>query len=180
MDDIYEYKTDHQYFTHTGQSRSEERPTILSDAQRNQLFQRTLATQSMDEGSTVNNGGSGGGAHLLYRKRFDNSSFAKSLNDSTGDMNNQKDKKSHNHHHHSIQEMIKHFGKKAHLWPRKRHDSTSNLSNSPLVNDPQENFRVRSKSLDVDASRKILSDCESTYKIFDKIVNEGIIQMQLN
>lgn len=51
------------------------------------------------------------------------------------------------------------------------------LVTSP-VNDPQEQFRMRSKSLDVSynagAGHHILNDCDATYKIFDKIVREGI------
>lgn len=73
--------------------------------------------------------------------------------------------------------MIKHLGKKVHIWPRKRHDSTSNMSSNDtgLDNDEQENFRSRSKSLDVNGKPKILGDCDATYKMFDKIVKEGIL-----
>lgn len=132
---------------------------------------------------------------LAQRNRFDNSSFIRSLNSAvsqtsvdsghhTGSSaNNSKEKLSHkNHHHHSIQEMIKHFGKKVHIWPRNRHDSINeneiannrqNSNNLPDFPDPQENFRSRSKSLDVQSSRKVLDDCEATYKIYNRILKEG-------
>jgi 5'-AMP-activated protein kinase regulatory gamma subunit len=81
--------------------------------------------------------------------------------------------------------MIKHFGKKVHIWPRNRHDSINeneiannrqnsiNSNNLPDFQEPQDNFRSRSKSLDVQSSRKILDDCESTYKIYNRILKEG-------
>lgn len=131
---------------------------------------------------------------LAMKNRFDNSSFIRELNSTisqtsvdsgnhTGSSaNNSKEKLSHkSHHHHSIQEMIKHFGKKVHIWPRNRHDSINEneiASNQQRVSltpeqEPQENFRSRSKSLDVQSSRKILDDCESTYKIYNRILKEG-------
>ncbi|KAG5679542.1 hypothetical protein PVAND_009102 [Polypedilum vanderplanki] len=183
LDDIYEYKTDHQYFTHTGTS-NDGRISIASDAQRNSLF-RNYNTHSLDEYSIDN---------LRRPTRLDNSSFIKNLNSaisqnsvdsgnqsSCGSSNNSKEKLSNkNHHHHSIHEMIKHFGKKVHIWPRNRHDSineneVSNTAN--IVTTPElepDNFRSRSKSLDVTFQRrKILDDCESTYKIYNKILKEG-------
>ena len=75
--------------------------------------------------------------------------------------------------------MIIHFGKKVHIWPRSRHDSINEneVSNNPQnvchTSEPQENFRSRSKSLDVQSSRKILDDCEATYKIYNRILKEG-------
>ncbi|EDW05311.1 uncharacterized protein Dmoj_GI11256 [Drosophila mojavensis] len=60
------------------------------------------------------------------------------------------------------------------LWPKKNHDAQS-VCTSPL-NDPQENFRTRSKSLDVNTlsrANRILEDCGETYKIYERIVNEG-------
>lgn len=123
-------------------------------------------------------GGAFGGRH-----RFDNSSFAKSLSlhdDDNGsspkEHKHHHHKHHHSHHHHSIQEMLKHFGKKVHIWPRKSHDSSS-VCTSPQ-NDPQENFRTRSKSLDVNTlsrPNKILEDCGATYKIYERIVKEGKI-----
>jgi 5'-AMP-activated protein kinase regulatory gamma subunit len=192
LDDIYEYKTDHQYFTHTGAYDSEtERPTISSDNQRNSIFHRTHAAHSLDEYSTPTER-----HHILAQhKRFDNSSFIKSLSgdkdssdvnissspktNSSSRSNSYNRNNSGHHHHSSVHEIIKHIGKKVHIWPsRRRHDSTSVITSptstgiSPL-NDPQENFRVRSKSLDVKPTNKILSDCDATYKVFDKIVREG-------
>lgn len=137
---------------------------------------------------------------LHYKNRFDNSSFIKGLSkdvsDSSGSGNScsPKETKRSNHHHHNhhsggsgghhhhhsgVHEMIKHLGKKVHIWPsRRRHESTSVITTTaaqetPFVNDPQENFRTRSKSLDVDASNRILSDCGATYKVYDKILSEG-------
>lgn len=72
--------------------------------------------------------------------------------------------------------MIKTIGKKAHIWPRKRHESTSNMTTNCATtptNEVLENFRMRSKSLDVSYGHKILNDCDATYKIFDSIVREG-------
>lgn len=126
------------------------------------------------------------------RNRFDNSSFIRNLNStisqnsvdsgnqSGSSSNNSKEKLSNkSHHHHSIHEMIKHFGKKVHIWPRNRHDSINENEISKGSNErtpdmePIENFRSRSKSLDVNISRKVLDDCESTYKIYNKILREG-------
>lgn len=185
LDDIYEYKTDHQYFTHTGASNNNDRCNISSDAQRNSLFRNNLMIHSMDEYSSSPR-------DQVIRSKFDNSSFVRSLNStvsqnsvdsgnqsSGGSSNNSKEKLSHkNHHHHSIHEMIKHFGKKVHIWPRNRHDSINEneiAQNSVSTPEPDkvENFRTRSKSLDVNISRKVLDDCESTYKIYNKILREG-------
>lgn len=74
--------------------------------------------------------------------------------------------------------MIKHIGKKAHIWPRKRHESTCNMTSNGVTTPTNEvpepdNFRSRSKSLDVSYGHRILNDCDATYKIFDSIVREG-------
>jgi 5'-AMP-activated protein kinase, regulatory gamma subunit len=133
---------------------------------------------------------------FVPKGRFDNSSFIRSLESSisngsvdsghntggsSSSSNNSKEKLSKNHHHHSIQEMIKHLSKKVHLWSRSRHDSINEneISNDRRTSTPEptyvmpENFRSRSKSLDVTMSRRILDDCESTYKIYNKILKEG-------
>ncbi len=72
--------------------------------------------------------------------------------------------------------MIKHIGKKAHIWPRKRHESTcsitANIATTP-TNEVPDMFRSRSKSLDVNYGHRILNDCDATYKIYDSIVREG-------
>ena len=128
------------------------------------------------------------GRHLAQRNnRFDNSSFVRNLNSSisqtsvdsgtggstTASSNNSKEKLSSKHHHHSIQEMIKHFGKKVHIWPRHRHDSITE-NDAANVAKPPDNFRSRSKSLDVTQTYKTnLDDCEATYKIYNKILKEG-------
>lgn len=136
-----------------------------------------------------------GSRELAQKNRFDNTSFIRSLNSTisqtsvdsghhTGSSNNNSKEKISKSHHHSIHEMIKHFGKKVHIWPRNRHDSineneisSSNRQTSCQTPepDPQEKFRSRSKSLDVTISRKVLDDCESTYKIYNRILKEGKI-----
>lgn len=175
LNDIYEYKTDHQYFTHTGAPNNcHDKYAITSEAQRNSLFRNNY--HSNDEYAGIKD------------KRFDNSSFIRNLNSSIsqssvdsgqGSSNNSKEKlTSKSHHHHSIQEMIKHLGKKVHIWPRNRHDSITedetprDRVKSPLEPTP-DNFRSRSKSLDVTMSRRILDDCGSTYKIYNQILKEG-------
>lgn len=180
LDDIYEGKPDHQYFTYSGPStHRQERPSI------NSIFHRVgAAATALDEYNAGGNSplrNSLDNAHL-HRHRLDNTSFIKSL--SSNDDDRKSSHKDHHHkhkhkdkdHHHSIQELLKHFGKKVHIWPRKHHDnSTSSVCTSPQ-NDLQENFRTRSKSLDVNTinrPNRILEDCGATYKIFDKIVKEG-------
>jgi len=192
LDDISESQADHQYFTYSGGSRQpEQRPHLSS------LFHRVgVAYGSLDDYTIPRHSldSQNSGANVLYRQRFDNSSFVKSLSINDEDNNaspkdnhilqkksKEKDHQSHNHHHHhhhhhhhSIQEMLKNFGKKVHIWPRKSHDASS-VCTSPQ-NDPQKTFRTRSKSLDVDTLKKpnpLLEDCGATYKIFDKIVKEG-------
>lgn len=129
---------------------------------------------------------------IIPKNRFDNSSFIRSLNSSISQnsvesntdgstpasSNNSKEKLSSKGHHNSIHEMIKNFGKKVHIWPRQRHDSINEneISKDRNISTPEpicDNFRSRSKSLDVSMSRRILDDCESTYKIYNKILKEG-------
>jgi hypothetical protein len=81
--------------------------------------------------------------------------------------------------------MIKNLGKKVHIWPRQRHNSINeneiakdlelDQRKSPAPHSKIDNFRSRSKSLDVTISRKVLDDCEATYKIYNKILKEGNI-----
>ncbi|XP_026840166.1 uncharacterized protein LOC6594537 isoform X3 [Drosophila persimilis] len=191
LDLIYESQADHQYFTHTGasgqQRDSGERPTAISIFHRVSAANTSLDDYSAPSGGSTDSGMAGSGA--FQRHRFDNSSFAKSLSvdESTdrqqagqspshreGHGKHGKHHHHHSHHHHSIQELLKHFGKKIHVWPRKHHDAQS-VCTSPQ-NDPQENFRTRSKSLDVNTlsrPNRILDDCGATYKIYDRIVKEG-------
>ncbi|XP_049278470.1 uncharacterized protein LOC125761414 isoform X3 [Anopheles funestus] len=214
LDDIYEYKTDHQYFTHTGAYQHPAYP-LTSDHQRNLLFQRNHGFQSLDEyaSSGVSSSNSSNNRLLGYRHRFDNSSFARKLTQSISQSsidsghsstsksstnNNNHEKRNRDkggnsshgshHHHHSITEMIKHLGKKAHIWPggRTRHSSISEDHHPTderrsggggdgdgMIAPPKEDFRTRSRSLDVDQTRRILDDCESTYKIYNKILREA-------
>ncbi|XP_002137917.3 uncharacterized protein SNF4Agamma isoform X3 [Drosophila pseudoobscura] len=191
LDLIYESQADHQYFTHTGasgqQRDSGERPTAISIFHRVSAANTSLDDYSAPSGGSTDSGMAGSGA--FQRHRFDNSSFAKSLSvDESADRQQAGQSPSHreghgkhgkhhhhhSHHHHSIQELLKHFGKKIHVWPRKHHDAQS-VCTSPQ-NDPQENFRTRSKSLDVNTlsrPNRILDDCGATYKIYDRIVKEG-------
>lgn len=172
LDDIYEYKTDHQYFTHTGnyhQPKSLDRTPMNSDAHRNNFFHRTHAARSLDEYNYQN--------RYVDKSRFDNSSFIRSLNDSDTNINQSPKEKSEKSSKSSLHGMIKHISKKAHIWPRKRHESmscsmTTNGATTP-TNEVPDNFRSRSKSLDVNYGNRILNDCDATYKIFDSIVREG-------
>uniref|UniRef100_A0A6B2E6R3 Putative 5'-amp-activated protein kinase gamma subunit n=1 Tax=Phlebotomus kandelakii TaxID=1109342 RepID=A0A6B2E6R3_9DIPT len=161
LDDIYEYKTDHQYFTHTGTFQNNEKIQITSDKDRNSIF-RTHAAHSLDEYSA--NG-------LQYRNRFDNASFVRSLNESSSPPV----AKTRQSNHHSFQEMLKQFGKR--VWQRGKSQDHSphgvNHSSLSGANDPQDHFRGRSKSLDVSIPNRVLNDCGATYKIFDRIVKEG-------
>nr|XP_029733844.1 uncharacterized protein LOC109398791 [Aedes albopictus]XP_029733845.1 uncharacterized protein LOC109398791 [Aedes albopictus]XP_029733846.1 uncharacterized protein LOC109398791 [Aedes albopictus]XP_029733847.1 uncharacterized protein LOC109398791 [Aedes albopictus]XP_029733848.1 uncharacterized protein LOC109398791 [Aedes albopictus]XP_029733849.1 uncharacterized protein LOC109398791 [Aedes albopictus]XP_029733850.1 uncharacterized protein LOC109398791 [Aedes albopictus]XP_029733851.1 unc len=84
LDDIYEYKTDHQYFTHTGGYDEPDRSALSSDYHRNMLFQRNHAFHSLDEYANAANHTLGFNRYqydryLGHRNRFDNSSFAGSL-----------------------------------------------------------------------------------------------------
>ena len=182
LDDIYEYKTDHQYFTHTGDfghSKSLDKPAIHSDSQRNNFFHRTAggAPTSLDEYTSQNHSEFlPSSVHHQRPQRFENSSFIKGLTESdSGCSQSPSKEKSKN----SLHGLIKNFGKKAQIWSRKRHESTCNISSGAITptNDPQENFRMRSKSLDVNYYNNILNDCDATYKIFDKIVREGNIEL---
>ncbi|KAF5297712.1 hypothetical protein FQA39_LY12043 [Lamprigera yunnana] len=84
--------------------------------------------------------------------------------------------KQHSHHHHSIQELIRHFGKKVHNWRSEGHcrDRRSSCSEETTKADTEE-FRSRSKSLDGAAVRKryAFADCAATYRIYDTILKEG-------
>lgn len=81
--------------------------------------------------------------------------------------------RSHSHHHHSIQELIRHFGRKVHHW---RSDGgyrrASCSEDSP--NSKPDDFRERSKSLDACTKRPAISDCEATYRIYNNILKEGM------
>lgn len=83
--------------------------------------------------------------------------------------------KSHNHHHHSIQELIRHFGKKVHNWRSSESYRRNSCSedNSPTESD----FRGRSKSLDCHVRRPNVSDCEATYRIYNTILKEGMFMV---
>ncbi|KAL9891100.1 SNF4/AMP-activated protein kinase gamma subunit isoform 3-T7 [Glossina fuscipes fuscipes] len=187
LDDIYEHQNDHQYFTHTGASSQryqEQRPSI------NSIFHRVGATATLVDEHNISRSNSpkrhsidSGTGSYFPRHRFDNSSFAKSLSVNDDDRRaNSSSPKEHKHkhkdHHNSIQELFRNFSKKVHLWPRKSHDTASavNSACTSPQNDPQENFRLRSKSLDVNTlsrPHRILEDCGATYRIFDRILKEG-------
>lgn len=173
LDDIHEnHQADHQqqqYHTVNGNcpTTAAEKRAIFCDAQRNSIFHTILmdsaASVSVDPFAAV----------VRARPRFDNTSFSRDLAE-TVSATTPKEKSSKT----SLHGMLKTFGKKTHLWPRRRNESTCAISQHALspVNDPQEQFRSRSKSLDVNyssAQHHILNDCDATYKIFDKIVREG-------
>lgn len=83
--------------------------------------------------------------------------------------------KNHNHHHHSIQELIRHFSKRMSSWRADgggRRNSCS-VSEEKHSHKEEEEFRGRSKSLDGQATRRKISDCEATYRIYDRILKEG-------
>lgn len=200
LDDIYEYKTDHQYFTYTGGYDEPERPAITSDNHRNMLFQRNHAFHSLDEYANAINQTTGSNRYQPDNRylgnRFDNSSFARNLTSSISQSSFDSDQsqssltksteKNHHrnhhkgHHNHSITEMLKTLGKKAHIWPgRSRHQSLSEAPDilpmdlANLNQNEQVEFRGRSRSLGTERTRRILDDCESTYKIYNKILKEG-------
>jgi len=75
------------------------------------------------------------------------------------------------HHHHSIQEMIRHFGRRlGHI----RRQSESHESPKKRAED----FRNRSQSLDGSARHHSAggpqeTDCETTYRIYESILRQG-------
>lgn len=82
--------------------------------------------------------------------------------------------KGHNHHHHSIQELIRHFGKKVHHWRSEGGYRRASCSeDSPRKEQEEDEFRERSKSLDGAVKRRQISDCEATYRIYNTILKEG-------
>lgn len=78
-----------------------------------------------------------------------------------------------NHHHHSIQELIRHFGKKMHHW-RSEGSGRRNSCSENGASDSDEQFRSRSKSLDCNTKKPLFTDCEQTYRIYDTILKEGM------
>lgn len=82
--------------------------------------------------------------------------------------------KSHSHHHHSIQELIRHFGKKVHHWRSEGGYRRASCSeDSPRKGQEEDEFRERSKSLDGAVKRPQVSECEATYRIYNTILKEG-------
>ncbi|XP_011146987.2 histidine-rich glycoprotein-like [Harpegnathos saltator] len=75
----------------------------------------------------------------------------------------------HHHHHHSIQEMIRHFGRRLGHIRRQ-----SECQESPKKR--EEDFRNRSQSLDGSARPPAdlqEADCETTYRIYESILRQG-------
>lgn len=73
------------------------------------------------------------------------------------------------HHYHSIQEMIRHFGKRLGHIRRQ-----SECQESPKKR--EEDFRNRSQSLDGGARHSASlreADCETTYRIYESILRQG-------
>ncbi|XP_024891367.1 5'-AMP-activated protein kinase subunit gamma-2-like [Temnothorax curvispinosus] len=83
----------------------------------------------------------------------------------------EKQQQQQHHHHHSIQEMIRHFGRRlGHI----RRQSESHESPKKRAED----FRNRSQSLDGGARHHPIgglqeSDCETTYRIYESILRQG-------
>lgn len=78
-----------------------------------------------------------------------------------------------NHHHHSIQELIRHFGKKMNHW-RSEGSARRNSCSESGAGDSDDQFRSRSKSLDCNTIKPIYRDCAETYRIYDTILKEGM------
>lgn len=72
------------------------------------------------------------------------------------------------HHHYSIQEMIRHFGRRLGHMRRQ-----SECQDPPKKK--EEDFRNRSQSLDGGAKHPSLrdADCETTYRIYESILRQG-------
>lgn len=82
---------------------------------------------------------------------------------------NEQEKHQHHHHHHSIQEMIRHFGRRLGHIRRQ-----SECQESPKKR--EEDFRNRSQSLDGGARHPAdlhEADCETTYRIYESILRQG-------
>lgn len=83
---------------------------------------------------------------------------------------NENEKQHHQHHHHSIQEMIRHFGRRLGHIRRQ-----SECQESPKKR--EEDFRNRSQSLDGHNTRHSVdlqdTDCETTYRIYESILKQG-------
>ncbi|KAL6430656.1 hypothetical protein ACFW04_006916 [Cataglyphis niger] len=76
------------------------------------------------------------------------------------------------HHYHSIQEMIRHFGKRLGHIRRQ-----SECQESPKKR--EEDFRNRSQSLDGGARHSASlreADCETTYRIYESILRQGALR----
>lgn len=69
------------------------------------------------------------------------------------------------HHHHSIQELIRHFGRRLGQIRRQ-----SECQETPK--NKEEEFRSRSQSLDGNAKNTV-ADCETTYRIYESILKQG-------
>ncbi|KOC69682.1 hypothetical protein WH47_07869, partial [Habropoda laboriosa] len=79
--------------------------------------------------------------------------------------------KHHHHNHYSIQEMIRHFGRRLGHIRRQ-----SECQDPPRKK--EEDFRNRSQSLDGGARHLSLrdADCETTYKIYESILRQGALR----
>ena len=79
--------------------------------------------------------------------------------------------KPHHHHHHSIQEMIRHFGRRLGHIRRQ-----SECQDPPRKK--EDDFRNRSQSLDGGARLPSLrdADCETTYRIYESILRQGALR----
>lgn len=101
--------------------------------------------------------------HQMHQQHHSNNGRASPSPSPTGDH-----EKHHHHHHHSIQEMIRHFGRRLGHIRRQ-----SECQDPPRKK--EEDFRNRSQSLDGGARIPSLrdADCETTYKIYESILRQG-------
>lgn len=107
--------------------------------------------------------------HRYYQTCQKNNSSDTTLpfSSSPTNIDHEKQQQQHHHNHHSIQEMIKHLGKRLGHIRRQ-----SECQESPKKR--EEDFRNRSQSLDGAVKHPTFDvDCETTYKIYESILRQG-------
>lgn len=107
--------------------------------------------------------------HHHYQHHHRAASSGKTSPSSSSPTNENEKQHQPNHHHHSIQEMIRHFGRRLGHIRRQ-----SECHESPKKR--EEDFRNRSQSLDGGARHPTSlqeADCETTYRIYESILRQG-------
>lgn len=109
--------------------------------------------------------------HHHYQHHHQAMSSGKASPTSPSPTNEHEKQQHHHHHHHSIQEMIRHFGRRLGHIRRQ-----SECHESPKKR--EEDFRNRSQSLDGSSARHSAvglqdTDCETTYRIYESILRQG-------